>query len=130
MGEVLTVEIDPVPLGAKSLGLSQDAGQSHNVAQRHLQGLIFGQLFILAPLRHHPAQAVESRVEPLHAAALARVGRQAPACGAFQSPCPGARARALGSARARGDGGARGGRGVAGLAGLHPPPEGGRRGAL
>lgn len=73
--EVLTMEIDPVPLRAESLGLSQDAGQSHDVAQRHLQGLVLGQLFILAPLGYHPAQAVEGRVETLHAAALARVGR-------------------------------------------------------
>lgn len=73
--EVLTVEIDPVPLGAESLCLGQDAGQSHDVAQRHLQGLVLGQFFILAPLGYHPAQTVESRVEPLHAATLARVGR-------------------------------------------------------
>ncbi|KAL0616132.1 LOW QUALITY PROTEIN: hypothetical protein AAY473_012978 [Plecturocebus cupreus] len=53
--EVLTVETHPVPLRAKSLGLSQDPGQSHDVAQRHLQGLVLGQLFILAPLGHHPA---------------------------------------------------------------------------
>lgn len=73
--EVLTVETDPVPLRAESLGLGQDASQSHDVAQRHLQSLVLGQLFILAPLGDHPAQAVEGRVEPLHAAALARVGR-------------------------------------------------------
>lgn len=71
--EVLTVEIDPVPLRAEALSLGQNAGQSHDVAQRHLQGLVLGQLFILAPLGHHPAQAVEGRIEPLHAAALARV---------------------------------------------------------
>lgn len=122
--EVLTVEIDPVPLRAEPLGLRQDAGQSHDVAQRHLQRLVLGQLFVLAPLRHHPAQPVEGRVEPLHAAPLARVGRQPPARRALQPPGPGARARALGARRARGPG-ARPGRGVAGLAGLHPPREGG-----
>lgn len=124
--KVLTVETDPVPLGAESLGLGQDAGQRHDVAQRHLQGLILGQLFILAPLGHHPAQAVEGRVESLHSTALTRVGRQAPARRALQPPGPGARTRALGAACARGRG-ARCRRWVAGLAGLHPRPEGGRR---
>lgn len=124
--KVLTVETDPVPLRAESLGLGQDTGQRHDVAQCHLQGLILGQLFILAPLGHHPAQAIERRVETLHATALARVGRQAPARRALQPSSPGARTRALGAACARGRG-ARSRRRVAGLAGLHPPPEGGRR---
>lgn len=56
-------------------GRLKQLGQGVDVDLGHLQGLVLGQLFILAPLGYHPAQAVEGRVETLHAAALARVGR-------------------------------------------------------
>lgn len=76
--EVLTVEIDPVPLRAEALSLGQNAGQSHDVAQRHLQGLVLGQLLVVIEGRDNIAKLVEGVIQPVHPASLPGVGRQPP----------------------------------------------------
>ncbi len=61
-----------------SAGISQDSVEGHNVAQGHLQRLIFGEFIVLTPLRNHFAEAVECGVQALHPLPLASVGRHPP----------------------------------------------------
>lgn len=79
-GEVVrlhTVKLQFQPLPVRSvvpLGICEDPVEGHDVAQSHLQRLVLGQLFVLAPLWDHFTQAIEGRVQTLHPLPLSGVG--------------------------------------------------------
>ena len=105
-----TVQLQVQPLaGVGRLvppGVGQDTTEGHDVAEGHLEGLVFGQRLVLAPLGHHLAQAVEGRVQALHSLPLPGVGRH---------PAPGHRLELLRTAAVH----LRAGVAAAGQSGLH-----------
>lgn len=50
----IKLQVQPLPVrSVVSPGVRQDPVQGHDVAEGHLQGLILGQFFVLAPLGDH-----------------------------------------------------------------------------
>lgn len=74
--EVLTVQANPLSLSTVPFSFGKDPGESHDVAQSHLKGLVLGQLLILTPLWNDLSQAIEDCVQSLHPSPLAGIGSQ------------------------------------------------------
>lgn len=79
------LQIQPLPMGgAVSPGVCQDPVEGHDVAEGHLQCLVFRQLLIFPPLRNHLPQPIKRRVQALHPLPLPGIGRHPPPCGALK----------------------------------------------